>query len=323
MEKTDFGNAFELIKAAKTIAIVGHVRPDGDCLGSSLALKMIAESMGKTADVYMDGEIPKQMFYIKGYNAIKTDVKDMGAEYDLLVTMDTSSEDRLGIFTNLRQFSKKVLCIDHHIDTRVKADTLVTNPNSASCGEMLYDFVISNKIAIDKDIATALYTAVSTDTGCFLYAATTAFTHRTAAQLLDYDIDIELIHYNNFRVYDRRFIAGFRQILRRLRFRKGGQIAFTCLDMRNSKKYNFDFEERHRFKQYASDARGVVTSIFMTQEERNLYHVSLRSHGNINVATVARFFGGGGHKNAAGFTIRGKYKKVIKQIVRELEKVLQ
>ena len=322
LKSTEFGNAFDLIKTAKTAAIVGHIRPDGDCVGSCLAMQMAFQDMGKKAEVFIDGVIPKQFYYLRGVDQIQTTLPT-DKQFDLLVIIDTSSEDRLSIFTELRAHCKKVLCFDHHLGINIKADRVVTNPDRASCGELLYEFFTANKVRVTPDMATALYTSVSTDTGCFLYASTTAYTHIVAAELINIGVDIQTINYYNFRVYDKRLVAGFRQVLRNLHFRNGGTISITRLTLRNNKKYQFDFEERHKFKQYASDARGVRASIFLTQEGRNTHHVSLRSHGDVNVATVAKVFGGGGHKNAAGFTIHGKYTKIVKQIVHELEKVLQ
>jgi phosphoesterase RecJ-like protein len=323
MNNTDFKNAFKIISGAETFAIVGHIRPDGDCIGGALAMKFAVESLGKSAQVFIDGEIPEQFFYLKGIDTINTNPRQFflnPSQFDLLIILDSSSQDRLGAFSDLDKYAKSVLCIDHHLENSIKADLYLVNPDRASAGEILYELFTENGIEITPDMATALYTSVSTDTGCFLYANTTSFSHRVTAELLEKGVDIERVNYYNFRVYGRNVIAGFRQVLNSLTFTHNGEIALAVL--RKSRKVTFNHEERHRIQKYASDAKGVRLSVFLTEETRGNYHVSLRSHGDINVATAAIELGGGGHKNAAGFVISGKYKAVVEKILHEVEKLL-
>ena len=318
-----FDKALKLIKQSKTIAVVGHVRPDGDTVGSALTLKMGFEAMGKAVDVFIDetdGEIPKYFSYISGFNAINPKPAE---RYDLLIIIDSSDEKRIGKYTKLRDKTAAVLVIDHHLDNQVKADLAVINTDAASCGEILYDFFTENNIEITKEIATALFTSISSDTGCFLFPNTTAHTHFVASELLKKDIDRETILYYNFRVYDPKSINGLLRVLKEIKFVNGGRIAITYLDYRLVKKLNFDNDERHKLQKYAIDANGVRASIFITENEPGSFHISLRSHGEVNVANVAKIFGGGGHKNASGAIIQGKYKEIIKNIISEVEKAIE
>jgi len=313
-----FKKAHELITNAKTVAIVGHVRPDGDCVGCGLALNIALTQMGKDVKVFFDGEIPTQFSYMEGFDKIQTQMPVAGTMFDLLIIIDMSTADRMGAFQPIMGMAKKILCFDHHIGFDIKSDVAISDATRASCGEILYEFFIANKMQITRQIAEALYTSVSTDTGCFLYPSTSANTHFVAAELMKIGVDSEMIHYINFRVYDRHLIKGLKQILRNLRFRCGGQISFTRIKDGST----YDAPERHKFKQYISDIKGVRVSILLSQDARHSYHVSLRSHGNVNVEIPAKHFGGGGHKNASGFTINGKYKKVVKQILAQVEKLL-
>jgi len=275
--------------------------------------------MGKTVSIFADGEIPKQLSFLQDIEVIQTTLPKENTEYDLLIIVDMSSDDRMGIFEALRDVSKSTICFDHHINTTTTADIVFAEPECASCGEIVYDFFIQNKIEITPQIANALYTALSTDTGCFLYPSTTAHTHRVAAALMEQGAYIELINYHCFRVYDRKLNHGLRQVLRNLKFRQGGQIAFSVL-----KKGSFDGEERDKFKQYISDIRGVRIGVFlMREDDKRTYYGSLRSHGELDVSRAARALGGGGHKNAAGFTVVGTYQKVMHQVLAEVEKTLE
>lgn len=316
--EADFKTAYDLINKSQTIAIVGHIRPDGDCVGSALALNSVLEEMGKTVSIFFDDEIPKQFDYLEGFEKIQNDALSVDeVVYDLLIIVDLNSADRLGRFGFLRERCNKVICFDHHIGFNIEdVDVVVSRTDYASCGEIIYKFFVANNIKMNKQIADALYTSVSTDTGCFLYPATTSSSHIIAAELMNLGCDFEKINYLNFQVYDPVIIKGLRQILRHLRLRCGGQLSYSRL--RNGKM--FDAGARHKLKQYITDIKGVRVSILILQEGRRYYHVSLRSHGDVNVGIPAKHFGGGGHKNASGFTISGKYKKVVKQIVAEVEK---
>ena len=318
-EDDNYKTAHDIITKAKTIAIVGHVRPDGDCVGSALALKS-AYGKGKKINIYFDGEIP-HMPYLDGFDEIKTALPD-GASFesiDLLIIIDMSTADRMGELLALRAPAKQTICIDHHMGFNIaNADVIISKPNYASCGEIIYEILESNNVAITKPIADALYTSVATDTGCFLYPSTTALTHYVAGKLVEYGCDLEKINYENFRVYDKRLLKGLGQVLKNLRIVHDGKIAYTIL----KKGHTFTASERHKYKQYITDIAGVRISILCTQEGRKVFHVSLRSHGDANVEAVARVFGGGGHKNAAGMNASGCYKTVIKQIVREAKKVI-
>ena len=306
-----------MAKEANTVAIVGHVRPDGDAVGSALAMQAALEKNGKHVSVFFDGGVSDQFSYLEGFDKIM-DTLPASRDFDLLIIVDMNATDRIGEFECLTTTSTKIMCIDHHIGNSVKGDLIISDTSYASCGEMIYEFFVSNEIKITKQIADALYTSVSTDTGCFMYPCTTARSHRIAAELMEIGCDVEQINYINFRVFDRRFINGLKQIGHDLTFARDGKISLTRLKKSNS----YCASERHKFKQYISDIKGVKISILIAEDSENEFNVSLRSHGSVNVAAVAKEFGGGGHKHAAGFTIRGKYKKIARQIIKEVEKLL-
>jgi phosphoesterase RecJ-like protein len=175
---------------------------------------------------------------------------------------------------------------------------------------------------INKFIAEALYTSIACDTGCFLFANTTAYTHFVAQNLMKYDIDIEVINFKNFREYDRSFIPVIAYVLKTMQFKFGGRLAVTVLPYGKVKKWGLTHGERHSFFKYTTDGSGVVASIFITELNKGEFNVSLRSLSNIDVSAIARVFGGGGHKNASGATLTGRRKIIIKQLLAEFAKVL-
>jgi phosphoesterase RecJ-like protein len=328
--KTDFGKTSTLLKQAQTIAIVGHIRPDGDSIGSSMALRYALLDMGKkTVDVFVDDHVPDNFFYFRDFYKIKDKdfiTNNAWQKYDLLVIVDSSTEDRLGRCTQLRDHVKNVLVIDHHVNTTVMGDVVVSNPDHVSIGTMLYEYFTDpkTKIEITRDIATGLYTSMATDTGCFAQANTTSYSHRAAADLIDQGIDLETINYNNFRLYNRSILPGLGYALRNIKFFISGEVAVINIPHKVMKKFGLG-GEMHQFKKYASEANGVRVGVIMTEREKGKFNVSLRSHGDADVATVAQSFGGGGHKNASGFVANGKTKsrKLLKEILARVEKCIK
>jgi len=316
MNKTEFSKMYNMIADAQKIAITMHVRPDGDSIGTAAALCFAYPD--KEIHVYVDGEVPQSLEYIK----LPITQLDDENEYDLLIVIDACEEHRLGENSVLIKKSKKVIVFDHHLNPTMKCDILVSDPERASCAEIMFEYFNHNKIKITKQMAEALYTGVSSDTGCFLFPNTTAFTHYVASELFKIGIDAAGINYLNFRVYDPKKLSGLLRILDNIKFLSEGRIAVTVLDYKLVQRYSFKHDERHRFSRYATDASGVVVSLFLTEAEPGEYNVSLRGNGSVNVAEIASRFGGGGHHNAAGLRINGKQRHVVKELVQEVEKSL-
>jgi len=347
---TNFGNMMEMIDDAETIAITMHIRPDGDSIGTSLALKealrdIMPTTSGNPRQVYVFSEDIDIVFQnnfssMRGFSKIAPAsgivLDDSGIRFhhntpytevqlphfDLLVVVDAGETHRLGENAKLVEASKHVIVFDHHINPTMPCDLLVNNTTRASCGEMLFEFLTLNNIEITKSMAEAMYTAVASDTGCFLFPNTTHYTHHVASELMKLDIDAAGINYRNFRAYDAKSLGGFTRVLSEIQFLNDGKVTLTYLPFWMQQKYQFDHEEKHRFKKYATDAKGVKVSIFITEQEKGEFNVSLRSIGDINVAELANKFGGGGHKNAAGFSTTTAYKTFTSELLAEVERVV-
>ena len=318
-----YTKAFALVKAAKTIAIAGHIQPDGDCIGSAIALKIAFEKLGKTVDVFFDAGVSgmsKQFSYLHGYEQIHTLTDAVKENYDLFFIVDLNTVDRLGCFEHLIDNAKKTICVDHHVGFNLKnIDVVISDPMRAASGEMIYEFFKTNNIKITREIADALWTSISTDTGCFLYPSTKPSTHIIAASLIECGADSENINYKLFREYDKRIIKGIREVLHNVKFYAGGKVAIIYL----KKKYylGYNQEERNRFKHYVSDIKGVKISATIGEDINGVCRVGLRSHDRYNVEEVAKTFGGGGHQHAAGLSIRGGWRRARKLVAAELEKL--
>jgi len=319
---TEIDQIKQMIDAAQNIAIVGHRNPDGDCIGCCVAVAEWLENKGKTVSMFADGEIPEKFFYLD--KAREFNLHAEIEHFDLLIALDLSDAERLGVWSELPAKSNHVIVIDHHIKPAFKAaDVLVDMPEYASCGEIIFELLETLKAKITFTMATALYTSIVCDTGCFLFSNTTTNTHHVAEALMQkHKIDIESINFKNIRAYDRRDIPVVTYVLKNLRFEFGGKLSISVLPYRLVKKWNLNYESRHGLFKYATDANGVTCSIFLTELAKGEFNISLRSLGKIDVAKIAQKLGGGGHRNASGATFKGSQKALIKILLAEFAKVL-
>lgn len=319
---TEIDQIKQMIDAAQNIAIVGHRNPDGDCIGCCVAVAEWLENKGKTVSMFADGEIPEKFFYLD--KAREFNLHGEIEHFDLLIALDLSDAERLGVWSELPAKSNHVIVIDHHIKPAFKAaDVLVDMPEYASCGEIIFELLETLKAKITFTMATALYTSIVCDTGCFLFSNTTTNTHHVAEALMQkHKIDIESINFKHIRAYDRRDIPVVTYVLKNLRFEFGGKLSISVLPYRLVKKWNLNYESRHGLFKYATDANGVTCSIFLTELAKGEFNISLRSLGKIDVAKIAQKLGGGGHRNASGATFKGSQKALIKILLAEFAKVL-
>lgn len=312
-----------LINGAKTIAVVGHHNPDGDSIGCCVAMAEWLESKGKAVSIFADGKISDKFDYMPKVSEFNLhgDIE----HFDLLIVVDLSDVERLGAWSILPAKSDHIIVIDHHVNpTFKKCDVLIDMTEYASAGEIVYSMFELLKAKITMEIATALYTSIACDTGCFLFSNTTAYTHHVAEALMSKQkIDIETINFRNFRAYDRHNIPVIDYVLRKMKFEFDGKLAISVLPYRLVKKWNLDHDSRHGLFKYATDGRGVQCSIFITELNKGEFNVSLRSLGKIDVAKIAQTINGGGHRNASGATYVGSKKHLLKILLAEFAKVIE
>lgn len=311
----------KLINAAQTIAVAGHHNPDGDCIGCCITMAEWLESKGKMVSMFADGDIPEKFYYMpkaREFNLIKEEER-----YDLLIIVDLSEASRLGAWEHLLSKADKIIVIDHHINPKIKCDVLVSMPHYASAGEIIFNMFELMKVKVTQEMAVALYTCITCDTGCFLFSNTSTYTHHVAEKLMKQKIDIELINFKNFREYDRKSIPVISYVLKTMQFEFGGKLSISVLPYKVVKKWHLNYESRHGLFKYTTDVNGVICSIFITELAKGEYNVSLRSLGDIDVSKIARKINGGGHKNASGATFVGQQKQLLKILLHEFGKVIE
>lgn len=302
----------ELLKA-KSVAISGHVRPDGDCMGSSLGLYHYIKNKYPeiNVDVYLEA-IPPAFVFMKDSDLIKLELDD-NKEYDLFFALDCGDETRLGKFSKLLNMAKKRICIDHHVSNKGFADVSYIEPEMSSTSELVYSLIDTDYVNLHS--AECLYTGIVHDTGVFQYSSTTSLTMRRAGELMDKGIDYPRIvdesYYMKYVVQNR--LMGYSLLNCELKL--DGKVVMSILP-----KTVID-----EFGGVASDLEGIVAqlrhtkdvevAIFAYELEDGKYKLSLRACNYVDVACIATEFGGGGHVRAAGCSVEGDINLIIDKIL--------
>lgn len=311
--------ANELAKV-NTVAIAGHVRPDGDCVGSCMGLYLyLKENYPEIAtDVYL--ELPGEQFsFLSCFEEIKTAYKP-GKVYDLLITLDVSDKNRIGVALEGYETAKKRVCIDHHISNRGLGDVNEIRPNASSTCEVLYTLLEEEKVS--KVVAEALYTGMVHDTGVFQYSCTSPETMRIAAKLMEKDIPFTKIVEESF--YEKTYVQN--QILGRCLMESilimDGKCVIGVVKKKMMDFYHVEPKDLDGIVQQLRVIKGVEVAIFIYEVKPQEFKVSLRSKGKVNVNEVASYFGGGGHVLAAGCTFHGSVYDVMNNLLEIIEKQL-
>lgn len=307
----------EEIQKAGSIAIGGHVRPDGDCVGSCLGVYgYIKENYPeKETHVYLEA-IPNTLKFMKGSEEIRHELPAK-AQCDLFILLDCGDAERLGFARPLCESAGRTLCVDHHISNQALSDVNYVRPEASSTCELVFDLLEDDRIS--KEIAECLYTGMVHDTGVFRYSCTHPSTMRAAARLMEKGIDHTGIITRTFdeKTYAQNHILG-RALLESFLFMDG-----RCIVSSVTKKVMdfYQVEPKHLdgIVSQLKLTKGVNVAIFMYELKPGTYKVSLRSDEAVDVSKVAQYFGGGGHMRAAGFTMTGTMHDVVNNLSRQLE----
>ena len=312
-------NLLEEIGNAQSIAIAGHIRPDGDCISSTLALSAYLKNArpGVKITVFTQDNPPTIFSYLKGYDEMNLTYSPK-EKYDVFIALDVSSVDRLGESTWFFENADKTICVDHHETNPGIADVNEIKPHASSTCEVL--FTLFEKRYIDDDVAECLFTGIVHDSGVFQYSNMSRESFNVVGELVEYDFDGPAIIQDTFYVksYVQNQILG-RALLESILFMDGKCIV-SMVDRKMMDFYNVLPKHLEGIVNQLKNTRGVEVAIFMYEMGTQRFKVSMRSNGAVNVAKVATIFGGGGHERAAGVEMNGTYYDIINALSREIEK---
>lgn len=310
-----------LVNEANTIAIAGHVRPDGDCVGSCLGLYnyLTETTKDKQIDVYLES-VPAAFSFLKNTESALS-VPKQSVTYDLFIALDCGSRDRLGFTEELFLSAKHTVSIDHHISNTMFAEHNHVEGNASSTCEVLCGFFETNNIS--KETAECLYLGIVHDTGVFKHSNTSRKTMDTAGSLLEKGVSASQIIDDSF--YRKTYMQN--QILGRCLLESilllDGKIIFSCVSQKMMQLYGAVPADLDGIIDQLRVTEGVEVAILLREESVQNYKISMRSNGKVDVSKICCLFGGGGHKMASGCTMNGSVHDVINNLSGQIEHQLK
>lgn len=298
---TPLASVVQTIKAAKNILLATHVHPDGDALGSQLALGNILETLGKQVVLFSEEPVSHIYDFLPGSEKLVHTLPDPAA-FDCGIALDCGDCFRLGCKMDNLLSIHPFIMIDHHAGHKKFGDINWVEANRASTGEMVFDLASALAVNISYEAAYCLYTAIVSDTGSFKYSSTTADTFRIARQLVKKGVkpaDVSSKLFDNFTVNRLKLM---KLVLDSLELYNENKIAFISAPYKLFAQTGAVQEDTETFINYPRSLQTVKVAAFLKEKSDGLISVSLRANGSsYDVAKIASLFGGGGHRNAAGF----------------------
>ena len=322
----------DIIKDRNNFLIMGHIDPDGDCVGSMFALKWILDKLNKKSLLLLNTSPEDQYDYffekVKKHKKSKTQMYALINKFNLddlswdqynFISLDSSDEDRLGEAQELID-NNYLINIDHHPDNTNYGNINYINSDKAAVGEIIYDLTDILNINIDKKIGEAIATAIITDTGSLQYENTSSRVLRILADLMDQEIDLYKLNRKIYGNYSFNSVKLKGMALSTLDKTEDSKIAWLYVDKEMMEKTNTEVEDTTGFVNYSRDIKGVEVGIAFFEQKPKKISVSFRSNSYVSVNEIASRFDGGGHPKAAGCTIEENLNKTINMVIEEVKK---
>jgi phosphoesterase RecJ-like protein len=303
-----------LLKEQEKFLIATHISPEADAIGSSLALSMALESLGKVTLLYDKDPVPKVCHFLPSFEKFTNIIPSFIFSDFMLILLDCNTPTRAGIDDLPFKYSA---VIDHHETEENFGDIKWVVPGASATGMMIFYLIKELGINITRDMAMSLYSAIAIDTGTFRYGNTTAETLRVAAQLVDAGANPAYISNNLYETWSHERFALFVSALNTLEVKDGVAITFVTREM--YEKTGAVPEDTENFPAFLRIIRDIEVSVFFREMGDDFWKVSLRSKGKINVALVATLFNGGGHQSAAGYTVRTDFESAKESLLKALD----
>jgi phosphoesterase RecJ-like protein len=313
----------QAIRERDGFVLVGHLIPDGDCIGSLVAMQLALQSLGKTSIPLLADELPPNYYFLPGARQI-TFVRE-GLDYRAyphVICLDCADADRVGdqvrTLTSHAVFS---INIDHHMTNTLFADLNLIVPKAAN-GEIIYALLQALEVCVTPDIALALYTAFVMDTGNFSYANVTGETLRDAAALIEYGANPNTVHRAMRESKDPRDLHMLGLALSHLEYTQDRLLSWMSVSYAEAVSIRAADIHPEGVVNYGRSIKGVEVALFFRETEPGLVKISLRSKGEVDVARLAADLGGGGHAHAAGAKRMGELEQVKRDVVQYVKEVL-
>jgi len=316
--------ASHFIKENNDFLVVSHVNPDGDAIGSSLAMAHMLSNLNKNFVVANEGPVPKRFSFLTGIEQLQNfSIEEPSTTFTNVITVDSADEQRIGSTINFIADQSQILNIDHHPTNTLFGDLNLILSTAASTTEILYDLFHAHfKEFMDVAVAEALYTGLLTDTGGFRYSNTSQSVLEKAAYLLSYGIKPNVIAEHALETISVSYLGLLRQVLQSLQFSFKNKAASLTVTLADLKQSNASKDDVDGLISYPRNIEGVEVGILFKEISHDEVKVSLRSKNFVDVSEIAQRHGGGGHAKAAGFTFYGSITEAQELIANDLQKIL-
>lgn len=311
----------EGIRQSRTICVVGHVRPDGDCIGSQLAVSLALQNEGKKVTCWNEDPVPGKLAFLDPDHVIERPRR--GLKFDCVIATDCASLERLGKTGACINQRKLLINIDHHASNTRYGDINWVSPREASSGEIIFRFLKAANWPITQPIADCLFTAVSTDTGSFQYPNTRPSTYNVAGELVKRGADLAKICDEVYQSYPLSRAKLLKHVYNKFRLTHDNQIAYFWLKQADYTRTGAQPDDSEGLIDHIRAIAPVVVACLFEEMNPELTRISLRSkHDEVNVNEIASLFGGGGHRAAAGARIPGPPLSVQRRVIAAVKRAL-
>jgi len=318
---TIIGRILEAVESSQSICVIGHVRPDGDCIGSQLGLTLALQTAGKDVACWNEDRVPQKYAFLDRHHLLEKPTA--GREFDLVIATDCASFERLGASGPASEKRKCLVNIDHHLSNTRYGDVNWISAHEASTGELIFQLLQAAKWPITPEIANCLYTAVSTDTGSFQYATAKPVTYQIAGELVKLGADVDTISREVYQSFSLSRVRLLRHLYCNFKLTHDDQIAYLWLKKKDFARTGADRCDTEGLIDHLRAIEPVIVACIFEEVEPELTRVSLRSKSpKVDVNAIAGKFGGGGHIAAAGARVAGKPLAVQRGFVAALRKAI-
>jgi phosphoesterase RecJ-like protein len=311
----------ERIRESQTVCVGGHIRPDGDCIGSELALALALRRQGKEVVCWNEDPLPQKYAFLDPGHLVQ--IPKAGAEFDLVIALDCATFERLGSIGPAVEHRKLLINIDHHQSNTRYGDLNWISDREASTGELVFRILRVAGWAITPAMADCLFTAVSTDTGSFQYSTTKPVTYHTAGELVKLGANLEKVCHEVYQSFPLSRVRLLKHLYSHFHLTGRDRIAYLWLKNRDFARTGADRDDTEGLIDHLRAIEPVVVACIFEEIEPELTRISLRSKSDaVNVSDIAAQFGGGGHRGAAGARVAGKPLSVQRRVVAAIKKAL-
>lgn len=311
------------IEANDGFLVVAHSSPDGDAVSSTVAVGWLLERLGKRYAMINEDKMPVKFDYLWGFDRVRrNDGQPPAGRFDCVICVDCADEARMGDVKAWFADRAKVLNIDHHPTNDGFGDVQLIRPEAAATVEILYDLALELNEPVSIELATAVYTGLLTDTGGFRYSNTTPKVMRIAAELLALGVSGHRLAERVLETITFSHISILKLALGTLSFAYDRKICWMTVSAEQLRESGATSEDMDGLILYPRNIEGVEVGLLFKQADEHTVKVSFRSNGGVDVAAVAKSFGGGGHVRASGCTLTGGLNDVVRRVIKEVGQLL-